>query len=230
MKKLFLTLFAITAALTGFAQTNLAVGHPSIASSGNAGEGNDGNTGTRWESASSDPQAWQVDLGSAQTFNTIRILWEGAYSSTFEIIAGDEVGDDGYVVNGTTIYAVENQSLAGFPYSQVIELPNAVEARYVMFKGTARGTIYGHSFWEFGVYNLTNPLSLQTLSLSAAATQTIVGTPIALTLVGKNELDGIMELNDVTYEISNPSVGSVVDGQFVPTAAGETTIKAIVSW
>ena len=228
MKKLFLTLFAITAALTGFAQVNLAVGHPSIASSGNAGDGNDGNTGTRWESASSDPQAWQVDLGSAQTFNTIRILWEGAYSSTFEIIAGDEVGDDGYVVNGTTIYAVENQSLAGFPYSQVIELPNAVEARYVMFKGTARGTIYGHSFWEFGVYNLTNPLSLQSLSLSAAATQTIVGTPIALTLVGKNELDGIMELNDVTYEISNPSVGSVVDGQFVPTAAGETTIKAIV--
>ena len=176
MKKLFLTLFAITAALTGFAQTNLAVGHPSIASSGNAGEGNDGNTGTRWESTHSDPQTWQVDLEEAQTFNTIRIIWEGAYSSTFQIIAGDEVGDDGYVVNGTTIYSIEGQTLSGpFPYTQIIHLDAPVTARYVKFNGTARGTGYGHSFWEFEIMNVEEEMVVTTLTVSAEKTNLVVG-------------------------------------------------------
>ena len=68
MKKIFLTLFAIAVAITAFAQTNLAVGCESIATSGNAALGNDGNTTSRWESAFSDPQLWQVDLGTAMDF------------------------------------------------------------------------------------------------------------------------------------------------------------------
>ena len=228
MKKVLLALFAITAALTGYAQTNLAVGKTSIATSGNAGLGNDGDAGSRWESAFSDPQVWQVDLGEAQTFNTIRILWEGAYSSSFQIIAGNEVGEDGYVVNGTTIFSIENQELSGFPYAQVIELPEAVSYQYVMFNGISRGTPYGHSFWEFGVYNITDGLTLTSMQLSAAANQTILGTPVNLTLIAKNQLGGIMDPGEVTYVMSNPSVGSVVNGQFVPAAAGETTIKAVV--
>ena len=227
MKKVLFSLVALAVALTGYAQTNIAAGQPSIASSGSASDGNDGNEGTRWESSFSDPQTWQVDLGSVQTFNTIRILWEGAYSSTFQIIAGNEVGDDGYVVNGTTIFSIENQALSGFPYAQVIELPEAVSYRYVMFNGTARGTAYGHSFWEFGVYNLTEDLVVTSLNLTAADNQTILGTPVNLTLVAKNQLGGIMEPGEVTYVLSDPSVGSVVNGQFVPAAAGVTTIKAV---
>ena len=229
MKKLFLTLFAVTAALTGFAQTNLAVGHPSIASSGNAGEGNDGNTGTRWESAFSDPQTWQVDLEEAQTFNTIRIIWEGAYSSTFQIIAGDEVGDDGYVVNGTTIYSIEGQTLSGpFPYTQIIHLDAPVTARYVMFNGTARGTGYGHSFWEFEIMNVEEEMVVTTLTISAEKTNLVVGDNMPITVVAKDQIGGDIEPGTITWSSSDPAVGTVTDGVFTALAAGTTTITAAV--
>ena len=229
MKKLFLTLFAITAALTGFAQTNLAVGHPSIASSGNAGEGNDGNTGTRWESTHSDPQTWQVDLEEAQTFNTIRIIWEGAYSSTFQIIAGDEVGDDGYVVNGTTIYSIEGQTLSGpFPYTQIIHLDAPVTARYVMFNGTARGTGYGHSFWEFEIMNVEEEMVVTTLTISAEKTNLVVGDNMPITVVAKDQIGGDIEPGTITWSSSDPAVGTVTDGVFTALAAGTTTITAAV--
>ena len=71
MKKQLLLAAACLFALTGAAQTNLARGCASKATSGIATEGNDGNTGTRWESAHAvDPQNWQVDLGEPKEFNT----------------------------------------------------------------------------------------------------------------------------------------------------------------
>lgn len=226
MKKTLFFLFAIAMALTSVAQTNLAADKASIATSGTAAAGNDGNNGTRWESASADPQSWQVDLGEAQTFNTVSIRWEGAYASTFKIVVGDEVGADGYVINGTTVYEVEGQTLAGFPYVQNITF-DAKTARYVKFEGIARGTGYGYSFWEFGVYNLTEPLKFTTLTLSADKDQVDKGSTINLTVVGKDQLEGIIDAGEVSYVLSDPTVGSVANGVFTAEAAGETTIKAV---
>lgn len=229
MKKVLLALFAITAALTGYAQTNLAVGKTSIATSGNAGLGNDGDAGSRWESAFSDPQVWQVDLGEAQTFNTIRILWEGAYSSTFQIIAGDEVGDDSFLVNGTTIYSVEGQTISGpFPYAQIIHLDAPVTARYVMFNGTARGTGYGHSFWEFEILNVEEEMVVTTLTISAEKTSVVVGDNMPITVVAKDQMGGDIEPGTITWTSSDPAVGTVTDGVFTALAAGTTTITASV--
>jgi hypothetical protein len=120
MKKQLLLAAACLFALAGAAQTNLASDCASKATSGTATLGNDGNTGTRWESAQSDPQNWQVDLGEAKDFNTINIVWEGAYASTFTIEAGNTVGTDGYLTDGKTIATVDGQTLSGFPYSQSI--------------------------------------------------------------------------------------------------------------
>ena len=78
MKKILTFAVAVLAVMTAFGQTNLALNMPSIATSGVAERGNDGSTGSRWESDSSDPQQWQVDLGEAQDFNTIVINWENA--------------------------------------------------------------------------------------------------------------------------------------------------------
>lgn len=229
MKKLFLTLFAIAAALTGYAQTNLAAGQPSIASSGTASLGNDGIEGSRWESAFSDPQTWQVDLGTAQTFNTIRILWEGAYSSTFQIIAGDEEGSDGYVVNGETIYSVEGQSLSGpFPYAQIIHLATPVTARYVMFNGISRGTPYGHSFYEFEIMNVEEEMVVTTLTISAEKTSVVVGDDMPITVVAKDQMGGDIEPGTITWTSSDPAVGTVTNGVFTALAAGTTTISAVV--
>ena len=229
MKKLFLTLFAIAATITGFAQTNLAAGQPSIASSGTAALGNDGNTGSRWESVQGvDPQLWQVDLGEAKDFNTIRILWEGAYSSTFEIIAGNEVGDDGYVVNGATIYSIQGQTLSDFPHWQVIHLNETANARYVMFNGIARGTVYGYSFWEFEVLNVEEEMVVTTLNISAELTNLVVGDNMPISVVAKDQMGAEMDPGTITWNSTDPSVGTVTDGVFTALAAGTTTITATV--
>src|SRR2546421_5497128 len=45
----------------------------------------DGNTGTRWSSAFSDPQWLQVDLGATATVDQVVLNWEAAYATAFQI-------------------------------------------------------------------------------------------------------------------------------------------------
>jgi len=45
----------------------------------------DGNTGTRWSSAFSDPQWLQVDLGATATITSVTLNWEAAYGRAFQI-------------------------------------------------------------------------------------------------------------------------------------------------
>src|SRR6266699_395976 len=45
----------------------------------------DGNTGTRWSSAFSDPQWLQVDLGAPATISQVVLNWETAYATAFQI-------------------------------------------------------------------------------------------------------------------------------------------------
>lgn len=231
MKKSLMILFALVVSLTVSAQ-NLANGKTAIATTGNAAEAIDGNTGTRWESAQGvDPQTWQVDLGSAQEFNTIKIVWEGAYGKTFTIEAGNEVDADGYLTGGTTIVNVEGQALAGFPYTQTLNLTEAVTARYVKFNGVERGTQYGYSFWEFEIYNIGEQ-TLGSLALSVpdadknnpGLTACKVGSSIKVTPVAKDVDNVDYPTDGVTYEATNGTIDAA--GNFTPTAKGECTITA----
>ncbi len=70
--------------------TNLALNQPTTASSLEnatfpAANATDGNTGTRWSSAFSDPQWLEVDLGSVQTICQVTLMWETAYGKAFQI-------------------------------------------------------------------------------------------------------------------------------------------------
>ena len=225
MKKTVFLLFAFMAAITAFGQDNLALNKAAIATSGNASAAVDGNTnGTRWESAFSDPQTWQVDLGEAQAFNTISILWEGAYAKTFTIEVGDNVDADGYLTGGTQVVSVTDQSLSGFPYMQNFSFETTT-ARYVKFNGIARGTGYGYSFWEFGVYNLDAPLSVQTITITSAQTAASVGESFNFTAVCKDQMGGVVE-TPLTWTSTNPSVGTIDNGVFTAVGAGTTTITA----
>lgn len=204
---------------------NYALLGTASASSGNPALAIDGNTGTRWESASSDPQTWQVDLGSAKTFNTISIRWEGAYAKTFTIEVGDNVDGDGYLTGGTQIVNVENQKLEGFPYVQNLQF-EAKTARYIKFTGTARGTGYGYSFWEFGVYNLAGNLAFTTLEITPTKNSAMVSKTINFTATGKDQLDGVVNPGTLTWNSSNESVGTISDGTFTAIAEGTTNITA----
>ena len=76
--------------------TNLALNQPATASSTEnasfpASSAVDGNTGTRWSSAFSDPQWLEVDLGSSQAICQVVLQWETAYATAFQI----QVSPDG---------------------------------------------------------------------------------------------------------------------------------------
>ena len=225
MKKFFIFAFAAITALATWGQTNLALNQPAIATSGAAQVGNDGSNDSRWESGHGvDPQNWQVDLGEAQTFNSVVILWEGAYGKSFQILAGDNVDADGWLTDGEVVAEVTDQVLAGFPYKQVLSF-DAVTHRYVQFHGIARGTGYGYSFWEFEVYNLEEELKVTSLSIAAERTNAVVGDNVNFTVTAKDQMGGNIEPGTLTWSSTNPAVGTVTDGVFTALAAGTTVIS-----
>jgi beta-glucosidase len=128
---------------------DLALDQPTTASSTQdatdypARDATDGDPGSRWSSAASDPQWLEVDLGSPQQICSIGLLWEAAYATAFTV----QVSTDGDAWN--TIYS----TTTGTGGQQTI--PASVTARYVKMNGTARGTQFGYSIFEFDVYGLT---------------------------------------------------------------------------
>ena len=100
----------------------------------------DGNNGTRWSSAFSDPQWIQVDLGASATISRVVLRWEGAYSRAFTLQTS---------ANGSswsTIHTTTNGT------GGVQDLTVAGSGRYVRLHSTARATAWGVSLWEFQVY------------------------------------------------------------------------------
>lgn len=100
----------------------------------------DGNTGTRWETAASDPQWITIDLGSVYKINEVKLSWEGAYGSAYEI----------QVTNDTTSWTTAFTETSGDGETDLISLNHS--GRYIRMYGTTRGTTYGYSLWEFEVY------------------------------------------------------------------------------
>jgi beta-glucosidase len=129
---------------------DLALDQPTTASSVQSGTEYDAvdatnGGGSRWSSASSDPQWIEVDLGSPQPICSVGLDWESAYASAFEI----QTSTDN--VNWTTDYS----TTTGTGGNETIPISN-VTARYIRMYGTARGTGFGYSLFDFNVYGLTN--------------------------------------------------------------------------
>jgi F5/8 type C domain len=106
----------------------------------------DGNTGTRWESAYSDPQWLYVDLGAVKTVTEVRIDWQHAAAKDYRVdVSNDAVTWSAPVVSKTGLPAVDHRidDLTGF----------TVSARYVRVYGTARATQYGYSIWELTLFD-----------------------------------------------------------------------------
>ena len=129
----------------GCGATNLALNKTATASSEeNASfppqDAVDGNTGTRWSSAFSDPQWLEVDLGSTQSICQVALDWETAYATAFQI----QTSNDGST--WTSIYS----TTAGTGGTQTLNVSGS--GRYIRMYGTARATQYGYSLWEFQVF------------------------------------------------------------------------------
>ncbi|MER7175275.1 discoidin domain-containing protein [Streptomyces mesophilus] len=130
--------------------TNVALGKPATASSFQQSYGDcpcpasnavDGGATTRWASDWSDPQWLSVDLGARTTFRHVQLVWEASYAKAYTI----QTSDDGQ--NWQTVREVTdgNGGVDSFDISGT--------GRYVRVHGTARGTGWGYSLYEFGVYS-----------------------------------------------------------------------------
>jgi beta-glucosidase-like glycosyl hydrolase len=103
----------------------------------------DGNAGTRWESAYSDPQWLQVDLGTTQNICGVTINWETAAAKSFTLAVAASATGPWTTIYTTTSGAGGVQALTGLTGS----------GRYLRMNGTARTTQYGYSVWELQVFS-----------------------------------------------------------------------------
>jgi F5/8 type C domain-containing protein len=103
----------------------------------------DGNAGTRWSSAFSDPQWVQVDLGASATINTISLQWEAAFARSYQL----QTSTDGS--NWTTVFS----TTTGNGGTQSIDVTGS--GRFVRMLGTVRATQWGYSLFEFQVFGST---------------------------------------------------------------------------
>jgi hypothetical protein len=134
--------------------TNLSLGRTATASSVEsiafpASNAVDNNSGTRWSSASSDPQYIEVDLGAIYTLCSVELDWESAYGSSFLI----DWSDDN--LSWTNAAAITGNT------SLINTIPVAANARYVRMYGQTRATMYGYSLYEFKIFGngITLPLT-----------------------------------------------------------------------
>ncbi|MBO5362529.1 MAG: discoidin domain-containing protein [Paludibacteraceae bacterium] len=196
-------------------------GSSAEATSGDAAQAIDNNAGTRWESAQEDPQTWTLDLGQARIFNTLEIVWEGAYGKTFTVSASDDKE------NWTPVWTVEDQQLEGFPYTQT-QVIDKTTARYIQFHGTARGTGYGYSFWEFRVY-LAGVSTFTSLEAKPATNLTKIGEGNAITLTAKDQNGQLIATPDgVTYTITPADAGTITNNIYTPARIGLASIVATI--
>ncbi|MBZ6282030.1 discoidin domain-containing protein [Streptomyces olivaceus] len=130
--------------------TDVALGKPATASSFQPSYGDcpcpaanavDGDPDTRWASDWSDPQWIQVDLGTRTAFRHVQLYWEASYARDYTV----QTSDDGQ--NWQTVATVTDGN------GGVDTLDAAGTGRYVRVNGTARGTGYGYSLYEFGVFS-----------------------------------------------------------------------------
>ncbi|MEV5606423.1 discoidin domain-containing protein, partial [Streptomyces sp. NPDC052299] len=103
----------------------------------------DGDNGTRWSSAFSDPQWIKVDLGTSASVSQIALKWEAAYAKSYKI----EFSTD----NST--WSTAYSTTTGPGGDETLNVSGT--ARYVRLTGTTRATGYGYSLWEFQVFGTT---------------------------------------------------------------------------
>ncbi len=228
MKHLFISFILCTLTLSAFAQetdVNFALtanGATATATSGNPLLAMDDNIGTRWESEHKvDPQTLTIDFGQSRTFNTIQIIWEGAYAKDFTVSTSSDNS------LWSEVLKVEDQTVTNNEVKTYFI--NQTTARYIQFHGTERALDYGYSFYEFRVY-LAGVSTLTTLEAKPANTLAKVGDGLAIDVTPKDQNGLLMEdAGEVTYTILPTDAGTITNNVYTPAKVGAALIKAAIS-
>ncbi len=154
----------VTVEVLESSEINRALGRPAFASASETCCGNvaaarsfDGNPNTRWSSPYADNQWLYVDLGTTYDIERIVLEWETAFGRDYDL----QVSYDAQTWH--TIMPVRNGD--GGTDEHVFAQP--AHGRYVRMYGLTRGTQWGFSLWEFGVYGRVATQQPPTLALTS---------------------------------------------------------------
>ncbi|GAQ71993.1 discoidin domain-containing protein [Streptomyces turgidiscabies] len=102
----------------------------------------DGDSGSRWASDWSDDQWLQLDLGATNLVKRVTLDWEKAFGKSYRV----ELSTDGTTWQTAWSTTVGDGGLDTAQFS-------GIPARYVRVHGLDRGTDWGYSLYEVGVYS-----------------------------------------------------------------------------
>lgn len=204
----------------------------------------DDNLGTRWESKTSDGdnQWFYVDLEKGTIIDHLKIVWEGAYGKHYKIHVADEITaemalkltDDDKTndfATGWTEIAEINKTLSGFPASETIAVSttDVVTARYVAVELIERGSPYGFSFWEFGVYDMAEEASkLSSIEIMADKLEGSVADTYTLgyKFLDQYKMNYILTAEENASRQMIVSEGATLDGDKITVSSrGTYTVK-----
>lgn len=101
----------------------------------------DNNLSTRWIAGSANAEDIVVELSSTVTVGAVKINWEAAYASSYEVMVSIDNS------NWTTVYA----TTAGTADAQLIRFGD-ISAKYVKVNCNIPGDKYAYSIYEISVY------------------------------------------------------------------------------
>ncbi len=205
---------------------NIALGRPCYESSHeNVGtvkeNATDGDLGTRWGSQHSDGEWLTVDLGQQADIYRVRIHWEAAFASQYELQVSDN--NESFRPVATAIC-----SQAGWVTTDLADgqLRTDARGRYLRVVGLQRATPYGISLHELCVYGRLSSMTgsdIVGLKISADRPMLTQGQPSQLTARGY-AVDGTWHNVDVQWSSADGDI--TADGVFTPSAYGMVTVTA----
>lgn len=176
----------------------------------------DGDKGSRWGSAHQDGEWIYVDLGESCSIYKVRIAWETAYASEYDLFVSDN----------TTDWTLAKACVSSGGQDEV--LLGDVNGRYLKLLGKKRATQYGISLYEMEVYGKPSSAAsteLMGVKISSPVDVLKQGVPTTLSIVGydyaktEKEVSATWSSTDGTFE------GSV----FTPTVYGKVNVTASVA-
>jgi hypothetical protein len=141
---------------------------PAQATSYDAFKAVDGNsTTTRWSSEFTDPQWIYVDLGASYTVNRVKVTWEAAYATAYQVQISTNAS------SWTTMKSVTGNNTLVNDHTTGI----AGTGRYIRIYGTTRATVYGYSIFELEVYGTSPSGRLGTPTGTSQTKEQLHATP-----------------------------------------------------
>jgi cysteine-rich repeat protein len=102
----------------------------------------DGNLGTRWSSAFSDPQWLSIDLGASRSLSRVVLRWEVAHARDYQLQIADSASGPYQTVATRTHFGGGTDTFSAL----------AARGRYLRIYASARATMWGNSLWEVELF------------------------------------------------------------------------------